>query len=178
MRWVEYLSTHSDRHRDVKWTTQDIQISTFENRTHSSQWKPGSSLWNFDCVAKIDISLGFLLHNLKTDEYRYFSFCENNTLFEKSMLLCTDADLTNMQNKTNKQEILEICTQEGQNTNCLITNVTIFAALLKSVPMVTADSVIPEPLLENHQVNFFVSDSRKQIHNYNCFVLSNCGSFA
>ena len=47
-------------------------------------------------------------------------------------------------------------TQERQNPKWrfkLITNVTIFAALLKNIPMECLDSVLPEPLLKNHSVN-------------------------
>ena len=46
-----------------------------------------------DSAAKINIALGFILRNIETGEYRYFYTHENNTLFEKSHLLCTKADL-------------------------------------------------------------------------------------
>ena len=42
-----------------------------------------------DCAAKINIALGFVLRNIETGEYRYFYAHENNTLFNKSILLCT-----------------------------------------------------------------------------------------
>ena len=84
-----------------------------------------------DCAAKINIALGFVFRNIETSKYRYFYAHENNTLFDKSILLCTKADSTTMQNKVKKQDIIEICTQERQNTKWrfkLIANVTIFAA--------------------------------------------------
>ena len=65
----------------------------------------------------------------------------------------------------NKQHIIEVCTQERQNTKWrfkLITIVTIFAALLKNVPMGCPDSVIPEPFLRNHQVSCSFSDALTQ----------------
>ena len=124
-----------------------------------------------DCAAKINIALGFVLRNIETSEYRYFYAHENNTLFDKSILLCTKADLTTIQNKVNEQDIIEICTQERQNTKWrfkLITNVTIFAALLKNVPMGCPDSVIPEPLLRNNHVNCLISNQdTKQPYNDN-----------
>ena len=61
------------------------------------------------------------------------------------MLLCTKADLTVLQNKAIKQDVIKICTQERQNTKWqykLIPNVTIFAALLKNVSMGCPDSVL------------------------------------
>ena len=122
-------------------------------------------------AAKISIALGFVLRIIETSEYRYFYAHENNTLFDKSLLLCTKADLTTKQNKVNKQDIIEICTQERQNTKWqfkLITNVTIIAALLKNVPVGCPDSVIPEPLLRNNHVNCLIwNQDIKQPHNDN-----------
>ena len=118
-----------------------------------------------DSAAKINTALGFVLRNVETGEYRYYYAHENNTLFEKSHLLCTKADLITIQGKVEKFDIVEQCTQERQNTKWrfkLITNVTIFAALLKNIPMGCPDSVLPEPLLKNHSVNCLLSDKDKQ----------------
>ena len=49
------------------------------------------------CAAKINIALGFALRKIETGEYRYFYAHENNTLFDKSMLLRTKADLNTIQ---------------------------------------------------------------------------------
>ena len=122
-----------------------------------------------DCAAEINIALGFVLRNIETGEYRYFYPLENNTLFDKSILLCTKGDLTTIQNKVKKQDIIEVCTQYRQNAKWrfkLITNLTIFAALLKNVPMGRPDSVIPDPLLRNHQGNCLISDAHTQ-QSYN-----------
>ena len=118
-----------------------------------------------DSVAKINIALGFVLPNLETGEYQYFYAHENNTLFEKSHLLCTKADLITIQGKVEKFDIVEQCTQERQNTKWrfkLITNLTIFAALLKNIPMGCPDSALPEPLLKNHSVNCLLSNKDKK----------------
>ena len=115
-----------------------------------------------DSAAKINIALGFVLRNV---EYRYYYAHENNTLFEKLPLLCTKADLITIQAKVEKFDIVEKCTQERQNTKWrfkLITNVTIFAAILKNIPMGCPDSVLPEPLLRHTQVNCLLSDKDKQ----------------
>ena len=44
----------------------------------------------------------------------------------------------------------------------MITNVTIFAALLKNIPMGCPDPVLPEPLLKNHSVNCLLSNKDKE----------------
>ena len=118
-----------------------------------------------DSAAKINIALGFVLRNVETGGYRYYYAHENNTFFEKSHLLCTKADLITIQGKVEKFDIVEQCTQERQNTKWrfkLITNATIFAALLKNIPMGCPDSVLPEPLLRHTQVNCLLSDKDKQ----------------
>ena len=60
---------------------------------------------------------------------------------------------------------MEQCTQERQNTKWifkLITNVTVFAALLKTTPMGCPDSVLTEPLLRHTQVNCLLSNKDKE----------------
>ena len=65
-----------------------------------------------DSAAKINIALRFFLRNVETGEYRYYYAHENNTLIEKSHLLCTKADLITIQGKVEKFDIVEQCTQE------------------------------------------------------------------
>ena len=126
-----------------------------------------------DSAAKINIALGFVLRNIETGEYQYFYAHENNTLFEKSHLLCMKADLITIQGKVEKFDIVEQCTQERQNTKWrfkLITNVTIFAALLKNIPIGCPDSVLPEPLLRHTQVNCLLSNKDKEPYKDHLFV--------
>ena len=118
-----------------------------------------------ESATKINIALGFVLRNVKTGEYRFYYAHENNTLFEKTHLLSTKADLIEIQGKVEKFDIVEQCTQERLNIKWrfkLITNVTIFAALLKNIPMECPDSVLPELLPRQTQVNFLLSNKDKQ----------------
>ena len=108
-----------------------------------------------DSAAKINITLGFVLRNFVTGEYHYFYAHEKQYFFfEKFLLLCTKANLITIQGKVEKFDIVEQCIQERQNTKWrfkLITNVTIFAALLKKVPMGCPDSVLPELYYDIHK---------------------------
>ena len=118
-----------------------------------------------DSAAEINIALGFVLRNFETGEYRFFYAHENKTLFEKTHLLCTKADLISIQGKVEKFAIVEQYTQERQNTKWrfkLITNVTIVAALLKNIPMGCQDSVIPESLLRDTQVHCLLTNKNKE----------------
>ena len=55
-----------------------------------------------------------------------------------------------------KSDVIESCTKERSNTKwkfIKLTNLTIFAALLKDIPMGCKDVVLPESFLKNHTVN-------------------------
>ena len=87
---------------------------------------------------------------------RYFYAHENNTIMEKSTLVCTQAGLTNVKEKMQKKDFVDICTGEVANTKWKfynITNLTIFASLIKDVGMGCKETVLREPLLRNHNVN-------------------------
>ena len=114
-----------------------------------------------NCAAKVNLALGFISRNVDTDEYRYFYAHENNTFFEKSHLLCSKGDLVSLQDRIEKMDLVETCAQERENTKwrfALTTNVTIFCALLKSIPMGCIDAVLPEQLLRRPDVNCLVSN--------------------
>ena len=51
------------------------------------------------CAAKINIAFGFLLKNFEDGMCRYFYALENNTLMEKSKLVCTPSDIVNLKEK-------------------------------------------------------------------------------
>ena len=85
-------------------------------------------------AAKIKIALGFVFRNIETGKYQYFYAYENNTLFEKSDLLCNKAELIKIQGKLENFDIVDQFTQERQNTNWrfnLITKVGNFCYIPK-----------------------------------------------
>ena len=114
-----------------------------------------------NCAANITLSLGFILRNVDTDEYRYFYAHKNNTFFEKSHLLCSKRELVSIQDRVEKMDLVETCAQERANTKLrysLTTNVTIFCALLNNIPMGCLDAVIHEHLLRRSDVNCLVTN--------------------
>ena len=75
---------------------------------------------------------------------------------ERSKLVCTQTDMTNLKNRMQKMDIVDICNRERVKTKWKfykVTNLTIFASLLKDVPMGCKITVLPEPFLENHTGN-------------------------
>ena len=108
------------------------------------------------CAAKVNLAFGFVLKNIEDGMCRYFYAHENNTFMERSKLVCTQADMTNLKDRMQKMDIVDICTRERANTKWKfykLTILTIFASLLKDVPMGCKDTILHEPLLRNGNVN-------------------------
>ena len=107
------------------------------------------------CAAKVNLAFLFRLKNVDDGSCIYFYAHENNTLMERSKLVCTPDDITNLKKKLQKMDIVSLCTRERANAKWnfyKMTNLTVFAALLKDVPMGCKDSVVPGPLLKNQNV--------------------------
>ena len=106
-------------------------------------------------AAKVNIAFGFIPKILEDAMCRYSYAHENNTIMERIKLVCTQADKTNLNDRMQKMDIVDICTRERANTKWnfyKLTNLTILASLLKDVPMGCKDTVWPEPLLRNCNV--------------------------
>ena len=109
-----------------------------------------------ECAAKVNLAFGFVLKNIEDGMRRYFYAHENNTVMERAKLVCTQADMTNLKDRMQKIDIVDLCIRERANTTWKfykLTNLTIFGSLLKDVPMGCKDTVLAEPLLKNHNVN-------------------------
>ena len=123
------------------------------------------------CAAKVNLAFGFVLKKIEDWMCRYFYAHENNTIAERSKLMCTQADMTNLKGRIQKLVIVDICTRERANTKWKInklTNKTVFVSLLKDVPTGCKDRVLPEPLLKNHNVNWLTFErNTRQPYNDN-----------
>ena len=67
-----------------------------------------------------------------------------------------DPNLAKLKDFLNQTDVIESCSRERTNTKWRfykLTNLTVFAALLKDVPMGCKNAVLPEPLLKNHTIN-------------------------
>ena len=110
------------------------------------------------CATKVNIAFGFVLKKIEGGMCRYFYAHENNTVMEKSKLVCAPDDIANLKEELQKMGIIDLCTRERANTKWKIyklTNLTVSVALLKDIPMGCKDTVLPEPLLKNCNVICF-----------------------
>ena len=107
------------------------------------------------CVAKLNLALGFILKNMEDGKFRYFYAHENNTLLEQAKLVSNRDEMVKLKEILQKTDVIESCTKERSNTKWRffkLTNLTIFAALLRDIPMGCKDAVLPESLLRNPSI--------------------------
>ena len=69
-----------------------------------------------NCAAKTNLAFGFVLENVEDGSCRHFYAHENNTVMERSKLLCTQADMTNLTDRMQKLDIVDIYTRDRSNT--------------------------------------------------------------
>ena len=137
------------RHRVFNFVMSSFDMSLLNN-------KLDYVFKELKCAAKVNFAFQFVLKNVEDEICGYFYAHENHTFMKKSKLVCTQADMTNLKDRMQKIDIVHICTRERTNTKWKfykLTNLTIFASLLKDVPMGCKDAVLPEPLLKNCNVN-------------------------
>ena len=126
---------------------------------------------NLKCAAKVNLAFGFILKNIEDGRFRYFYAHENNTLLDRSKLVCTHDDLAKLKDFLNKTDVIESSSRERMNTKWRfykLTNLTVFAALLKDVPMGCKNAVLAEPLLRNGTINCLTyEENTRQPYNDN-----------
>ena len=90
---------------------------------------------------------------------------------ERAKVVCTHADKTNLKYRMQKMDIVVICTRGRANTKWKfykLTNLRNFALLIKDILMGCKDTVLPEPILRNCNVNCLTFErNTRQIYNDN-----------
>ena len=68
------------------------------------------------CAAKTNLVFVFILKNIEDGGFRYFYAHENNTLLDRSKLVCTHDDLAKLKDFLNQTDVLEFCSRERMKT--------------------------------------------------------------
>ena len=156
----------SGRHRVFNFAMSSFDFSSLNDKL-DYEFK------ELKCAAKVNLAFGLILTNIEYGMCKYFYSHENNTIMERPKLVCTQADMTNLKDRMQKMDIVDLCTRERNDTKWKfykLTKLTIFASLLKDVPMGCKDTVLPEPLLKNHKVKcpIFERNTRQPYKNNLC----------
>ena len=111
---------------------------------------------NLKCAAKVNLTFGFIVKDIEDGGFRYLTAREKDTLVDRSKFECTHDDLAKLKDFLNKTDVIESCSRERTKKKWKLSklaNLTVFAALLKDVPMGCKNAVLPEPLLRNGTIN-------------------------
>ena len=127
------------------------------------------------CAAKLILAVGFVPENKEDWSCRFYYAHEKKTLSERSKLVATTEDLTKVKNLLTTTDVIESCTRERANIKWKfykMTNVTIFAALLKEIPKGCKDSVLPFTIFKNLSVKCLTFEERtRKPYNDNLCLL-------
>ena len=135
------------------------------------------------CVAKPNLALGFIVKNIDDGKFRYFYAHENNTLLEQSKPVSNKDDMVKVKEILKKTDVIESCMKERSNTKwrfSKLTNLTIFAALLRDIPMGCKDAVLPESFLRNSSTNCltYEQNTTKNKQGQSLSLQSTCSTLA
>ena len=111
---------------------------------------------NLDCAGKVNLALSFILKIIEDGGFRHFYAHENNTLLDRSKLVCTRDYLVKLKDLLNKIDVIESCSRERLGTKWRfykLTILTVFAALLIEVPMGCKSAVLPKRPPKNYTIN-------------------------
>ena len=70
---------------------------------------------NLKCAAKVNLAFGSILKIIEEGVFRYFYAHENNTLLDRSKLVCTRDDLAKLKDFLYKTDVIESCSRERTN---------------------------------------------------------------
>ena len=121
----------------------------------------------------MSLAFDFISKNIEDGGFRYSYALGNNAVLDRSKLVCTHDVLAKLKDFLNQTDVIESCCREKMNTKrrfYKLTNLTVFAALLKHVLMGCKDSVLSEPLLKIHTINSltFEENTRQPYNNNLC----------
>ena len=97
-----------------------------------------------------------------------FHALENGMLLDRSKVVCIQDDLAKLKDNLNKTDVIESFSQERMDTKWRfykLTNLTVFAALFKDIPMGSKHTLLAFPLLENCTVNCFTVEEKTRLPN-------------
>ena len=113
-------------------------------------------------------AFGFILKKRKDGGLRFFYAHENNTLLEGSKRVCSKDYLAQLKDFPSDTDVIETCSRKRVNTKWKfyrLTNLKVFTASLKAVPMACKNAVLYEIPLKNCIINslLYAEDKRQPL---------------
>ena len=97
--FLENTDEENGRHRVFNFGMSSFDISWLND-------KLDYVFKDVNCAAKVNLAFGFVPKNFENGMYRYFYAQENNTVVDRSKLVCTPDDITNLKKNYRKWILL------------------------------------------------------------------------
>ena len=95
----------SARHKVSNYAVKTLNETTVNE-------KLGHFFNKLKCAAKLNLAFGFFLKKTEDGGFRCFYAHENNTLLDRSKLVCTHGDLAKLKDFLNKTDVIQSCSRE------------------------------------------------------------------
>ena len=109
----KHFSTNTER-ENGRHRVFNFALSSFETSLLND--KLDYVFKELNCAAKVNLAFGFVLKKVEDGMCRYFHAHENNTIMQRSTLLCTQVDMTNLKDRMQKMDIVDFFTGGRANT--------------------------------------------------------------
>ena len=136
--------------------TQSVQLRQGNSQRNNPERETRSFFQQLEMCSKSESGFWFHFEKHRRVRVQILLRTQKQYLLYRSKLVCTHDNLAKLKDFLNKTDVIKSCSRERMNTKWRfykLTNLTVFAALLKDVPMRCKDAVLPEPLLKNCTVN-------------------------
>ena len=107
-------------------------------------------------AAKVNVAFGFVMKNIDDSRCRFVYPQGKNSMLGKYKLLITGDDLKHFKAMIAAKNVKTACTRGMVDTKwqfLKLTNGTVFAVLLKNIPMCCRNAVLPDHLLKERFIN-------------------------
>ena len=157
---------------ELERATQSIQLRIGNSQGNNRERETWSVFQQFEMCSKSESGFSFQFEKyLEDGGFKSFYAHVNNTLLDWSKFVCTRDDLAKLKDNLDKSNVIESCSKERLSTKWSfykLTKLTVFADLLKDVPMGCKEAALPEPLERNGTINCLTfEENTRQPYNDN-----------
>ena len=103
------------------------------------------------------LARGFTLKIIEDGKFTYSYAHENNTLLDRSQVVCTKGDLAKLKRFVNKSQVIDLSIRERMSTKLRfykLINLAVFADFFKHTPLGCKDPVLSELRIIKGKINY------------------------
>ena len=122
MEFCKHFLTHTEK-ENGRHRVYNFAMSSFDISLHCE--KLDSVFKELKCATKVNLAFGFVLKDIEDGMCRYFYAHENITIMERATLVCTQVDMTNLKDRMQNMDNVDVSSRERANTKWKFYKLTI-----------------------------------------------------